>query len=137
MQYFKLYVKEIAMQDHSKYNSNSGNSGGLYIKNLDAYFTDDLAIKFSSKAVSYFKNLIYIRNTLYFLCFISNNYLSVYLLNHIIILIWIKIGALNGPRDRYLASIISKATIGLICPQWVGGEEGCAGGHRADISATV
>lgn len=31
-----------------------------------------------------------------------------------------------------------KVTIGLvICPQWVGGEEGCAGDHRADISGAV
>lgn len=138
MQYSKLYVKAIAIQNHSKNNSNSGNSGGLYIKILDASFIDDPAIKCTSKAVSYFKNLIYIRNTLYFLCFINNNYLNVYMLKHIIILIWIKIGALSGPKDRHLASITSKVTIGLvICPQWVGGEEGCAAGHRADISASV
>lgn len=57
------------------------------------------------------------------------------MLKYIIILIWIKIGALSDPKDRHLAATISKVTIGLvICPQWVGGE-GCAGGHRADISA--
>lgn len=115
----------------------------FYLKILDVSFIDGAAINKVQLVKQYLISKIqYISGTLcLFLPFINNvfflKWLSckyLYLETYNIILIWIKTGALSGPKDWHVASVRSKVTIGLlICPQWIAGEEASPRGHRAAI----
>ena len=115
----------------------------FYLKILDVSFIDGAAINKVQLVKQYLISKIqYISGTLcLFLPFINNvfflKWLSckyLHLETYNIILIWIKTGALSGPKDWHVAGVRSKVTIGLlICPQWIAGEEACPRGHRAAI----